>query len=135
MLDTILDLAARLDINVFELGSLALFTILSFLVSFVLSAFRKTEVFRQYEAYFRLIDDVLYGAILAAQGTAVDLAPFEQRVEERHAEGLVYIDPRMLYVLERAEGWAGTHGFGNIDFEETLTRAEGLYQTIKVGLE
>ena len=135
MFETIVDLAARLEINVFELGSLLLFTILSFLVSLVLSAFRNTEVFRQYESYFRLIDDVLYGAILAVEGTAVDLAPFEARVEERSNEGLVYIDPRMLYVLERVGGWSEAHGFGDIDFEETLTRAEGLYQTIKIGWE
>jgi len=133
MLETIVDLAVRLNIDTFELGMLALFVFVFFFSALVLGALRKTEVFRQYESYFRLIDDVLYGAIMAANGEAVNLTPFEQRATVREAEGLVYIDPRMLYVLDCAEVWSKARGV-EVDFEETLTRAEGLYQMVKKGL-
>jgi len=86
MLETIVDLAVRLNIDTFELGSLVLFVALFFIVAQVFGAFRKTEVFRQYESYFRLLDDVIYGAIMAAQGDALDLAPFERRADERAEE-------------------------------------------------
>jgi len=55
MLETIVDLAVRLNIDTFELGMLALFVFVFFFSALVLGALRKTEVFRQYESYFRLI--------------------------------------------------------------------------------
>jgi len=134
MLETIVELAVRLNIDTFELGMLALFVFMFFISSFVLGAIRKTEVYRQYEVYFRLIDDVIYGAIMAVEGDSVDLTVFTDRAEVRVAKGLVFIDPRMLYVMDRAEAWSKGRGV-ELDFEQILTRAEGLFQTIKRGLQ
>jgi len=130
MLEFILDIAERLNLNVAELG-IGLAIIVALIVGmFLLNAWRRSSYAEQYAGTLDLLTDILWAAMAAAEGDTMDLTPYLEEVERRAAEGLPYIDHRMLYVMDMGERWLASQGY-TIDAEELLTRAQGLFNLIK----
>ena len=130
MLDTILSVADSLGIDVFQLVMLVIFTIAFGAGTFLMNAWRKTAAHERYSGTLSLLIDVLWAGISAAEGDGIDLTTYELNVEQRAQEGLSYIDPRMLYVIDQGERWMAHQGY-TIDADELLVRAEGLFNQLK----
>lgn len=97
-----------------------------------LQAFRKTEFYKQHQALWDLVDGRIADLIWLVNVGEVDLAPYDKRVEEREAAGLDYVDPRMLYLLDKAQEWVKTKFGVELDFEELLARAEHILDEVQV---
>lgn len=97
----------------------------------LVGALRKSEFFKQHQAMWELVDDRIADLIWLIEFGDVDLADYQRRAEEREAEGLSTIDPRMLYLLDKAGEWVETRLGVKLDMEELLARAEHIFDEVK----
>ncbi|KKN43483.1 hypothetical protein LCGC14_0702740 [marine sediment metagenome] len=122
------------DFSLIELVVLVLLTFGFAMASWMANVIRSTEAYRRYGMVITQLDDVIWGAIMAAKGDAINMTFWEDHEDQRMQNGEPYIDARMLYVIDVAERWVATQGI-TIDFGELFTRAEGAYQALKETLE
>lgn len=121
-----------------SLGSdaMAVFVTAAFVVALtavwqVAQAFRQSEFYKQHEALWNLIDGRIADLIWLIEKGDVDLTQYEDRAKQREEEGLSYVDPRMLYLLDQAEAWVKEKFSVEVDFEELLARAEHIFDEVK----
>jgi hypothetical protein len=86
----------------------------------------RPEIVRLIDAF----DDAILDAVIFVSAGYVDLAPYEAKAEERKAKGEMFIDPRMLFVLDKLELYASKYGLV-FEFDEVLPRAERIYRELK----
>lgn len=80
---------------------------------------------------FDVFDDAILDAVVFVSAGYVDMKPYELKAEERKARGEMFIDPRMLFVLDRVEAFALKYGL-EFEFDEVLPRAERIYRELKL---
>lgn len=95
------------------------------------SAFRQTELYKQHAALWGLIDDKIADLIWLIEFGDVDLKAYELRAEQREAAGETYIDPRMLYLIDRAQAYVKERFGIDVDLEDLLARAEHIFDEVK----
>jgi hypothetical protein len=95
------------------------------------SAFRKTEFYKQHAALWNLIDDKIADLIWLIEFGDVDLTDYEHNADVREQEGKTYIDPRMLYLLDKAEKYIQEQYNVTVNLEDLLGRAEHIFDEIK----
>jgi len=118
------------DFSLIELVVLVLLTFGFAMASWMANVIRSTEAYRRYGMVITQLDDVIWGAIMAAKGDAINMTFWDDLEDKREQNGEPYIDARMLYVIDVAERWVATQGI-TIDFDGLFTRAEGTYQALK----
>lgn len=124
-------IVAGLGGDVANLLGVAGLVFIGFFVMLLVTAIRRTEFFKQNEFMWNMIDDHVADLIFMVALGNVDLAPYEQRAQERAAEGLSEIDPRMLYLLDQIDGWVKARFGVVIDLEVLHARAERILDLIK----
>lgn len=77
-----------------------------------------------------VFDDALLDAIIFVSSGYVDMTEYRKKADERKEKGEMYIDPRMLYVMDKIEIYATKYGL-DFEFDEVLPRAERLYRELK----
>ncbi len=97
----------------------------------VVSAFRKTEFYKQHELLWNLVDNRIADLIWLIEVGDVDLTEYNKKADEREAAGKPHVDPRMLYLLDRAQAWVEEKLGVKLDFEELLGRAEHIFDEVK----
>lgn len=106
---------------------LAAFFVVTVVVGVVLSAIRDNEVVKKNQKLFDMLDDMMWRSIVIINGGDKELEAYEDMAEQREEEGLEFIDPRMLFVLEQGEKFMQSRGF-HVDLEELYIRAQALYR-------
>lgn len=96
-----------------------------------LGAFRKTEFYKQHQALWDLVDGRVADLVWLIEVGDVDLTEYEKKADEREAAGLEFVDPRMLYLLDKAQAWVKEKFNVELDFEELLARAEHIFDEVK----
>lgn len=96
-----------------------------------LSAFRKTEFYKQHQALWDLVDGRIADLVWLIEVGDVDLSEYKKKADEREAAGLEFVDPRMLYLLDKAQSWVKEKFGVELDFEELLARAEHIFDEVK----
>lgn len=91
----------------------------------------RTEWYKKNQLKVDLLDDVIVNFIFLASFGNVDLAPWQEKADKRVDEGLTYVDPRMLYVIDQAETYANSKFHLNLEFDDLLARAERIFQEYK----
>lgn len=129
MLNLFLEIANNLQMEVFELGVLIVFVLSLLLVAWFVRAARQSEIYRRFETQLSMLDNFLLIAITSVPGLNYDHDYYDAKADADEEETGVYIDPRMLYVLDQAEHWAKARGI-QVELDELLVRAEGIYQNI-----
>lgn len=97
----------------------------------VVGAIRRTEFFKQYQSVWELVDDRIADLVWLIEVGDVDLTEYERKAEQREQEGLSHVDPRMLYLLDKAEEWVNATLNIELDFDVLLARAEHIFDEIK----
>lgn len=122
-----------LDIPNLVISILALVILLA--IVFMLRILRLDRIYDRYkrqidliaefapDVFLRIAFDIGEGALQAA------LLHYEEVADQRVADGLIYIDPRMLYAIDRVEQ-ALPEAY-QIDFNIVLDRMERIYQKMK----
>ncbi len=95
------------------------------------SAIVQTEFYKKNKALWELVDDKVADTIFLIAVGDVDLTVFEQRVVERANLGLSYVDPRMLYLIDKVQQQVKDRFGVSLNFEELLGRAERIYDEVK----
>lgn len=94
------------------------------------SAFRKTEFYKQHKTVLELVDGRITDLIFLLEFGDVDLTEYEKRADERAANGLEAVDPRMLYLLDKVQEWVKVKLGVELDVEELLARAEHIFNEV-----
>lgn len=128
-------LRQQFGMTTFELVATVLGVVMLILVSLVATAFRSSEIYVQNKRKLDLLGDFLLDQVVAieAREADIDLTPYEQRVDERAEQGLEYIDPRMLYLLDKADDYVSARSGLTISFDELLAKSERIFQLYKNG--
>lgn len=115
--------------SAFELAIVGIFFVLLVIVGIAAQRFGLTELVAHRQRELQLLSDYLLSTVvLIAEGSDIDLSVYEERASQRQEDGLSYIDPRMLMLLDRADDYiSGRVGF-NVSFDELYARAERIYQ-------
>ncbi len=95
-----------------------------------LSAFRKTEFYKQHKTVLDLVDGRITDLIFLLEFGEVDLTEYELKADERAEADLPYIDPRMLYLLDQAQKWVKDKLGVELDVDELLARAEHIFNEV-----
>lgn len=111
---------------IFMVGFVAALTALYFGVS----AFRKTEFYKQNKTILELVDGRITDLIFLLEFGDVDLTEYKQREAQREMDGLEFIDARMLYLLDRVGAWVKDRLGVELDMEELLARAEHIFNEV-----
>lgn len=91
----------------------------------------RSEFYKKNQLKIDLLDDVIVNFIFLAAFGNVDLTPWQVKADKRVEDGLEYIDPRMLYVVDKAEEFANSKFHLNLEFDDLLARAERIFQEYK----
>jgi hypothetical protein len=115
--------------NAFEIAVVGLLVLLMVIVAWAAHKFGLVEAVTHREKEIKLLSNFLLdNVMLIAHGSAVDLSPYEDRASERQENGEQYIDPRMLFLMDKADDYiSGRVGF-NVSFDELYAKAEAVYQ-------
>jgi hypothetical protein len=121
-------LLATFGLSAFEVVAIAFLFVLLVIVSVAAQRFGLVELVAHREKELRLLGEfLLENIVLIAEGQDINLAPYEKLALEREENGLSYIDPRMLMVLDKADDYvSGRVGF-DVSFEHLYAKAETLY--------
>jgi hypothetical protein len=98
-----------------------------FLLTRFVSAITTNEYVKANQTLLAMLGDTLFNAIMLVAWGKVDYSEFEEKALDYEREYGRYIDPRMWYVLERAEDWLEGYGF-QVEFDELLAIAESVYR-------
>lgn len=99
----------------------------------LVNAIRKSEALKQYEGLIQALGQKIADLIIFAEwgdeySQKADF--YEKKQAERTAAGLYYVDPRMLYVMDKVEQYAlDRHGL-KIEFDDVLPLAEKKYREL-----
>ena len=96
-----------------------------------LAAFRKTEFYKQHQAVWDLVDGRIADLVWLVEVGDVDLTEYEKKADERAAAGMEFVDPRMLYLLDKVQVWVKEKLGVDLDFDEVLARAEHIFDEVK----
>lgn len=107
------------------------FAVALFAVWQVQAAFVKTEFYKQHKVLWELVDDKIASLIFLIENGDVDLTEFEQRAKEREEAGLSYVDPRMLFLIDKVQDAVNSALGVNLNFEDLLARGEHIFDEIK----
>ncbi len=126
-------LREQFQLTVFELVVSILGVIVVFLVAQAVAAFKRSELYVQNERSVKLLEGFLLDNIvnIEARGADIDLTTYNQRADERAEQGLEYIDPRMLYLLDKADNYVSRISGFYISFDELLAKSERILQNYK----
>ena len=127
-METIVEIAQALHSSVFELGVLVVTFLLIVLATGIVLSVRQTETYKRFAPFLDLLDEVIAGAIANAAGA--ELGRFEHMATVREEQGLPFIDPRMLYVINKVELWVEKNGFP-IDLVDIHDRAQHIFDLMK----
>lgn len=102
------------------------------LLALVARAIAKHEKAATIMKLFDLFDDFVLDSIIFVWAQNPDLTKYQEQAEKRVAEGFMWVDPRMLYVMDIAGDKARALGLPIAEDEEALLRrAESIFQRIK----
>jgi len=114
---------------------LAVTTVLAIIVAVViwtLAAVRRSEWMQANTKLYDMLVEFATNAIIytAFRATEEELAPYKLKEDERAEAGHIFIDYRMLFVLDKLEVWLNQHPGLNIEFDDLLVVAEGIYRRV-----
>lgn len=121
--------------EIIQVAVVALFFVGFLLVALLLNALRRSEWFRQNEAVaIALAQKALELLIHTEYGDEFSTVShvYEDKALKRSADGLFYVDPRMLFVIDKLELWANTRFGVALEFDDLLQIAETKYQEVKL---
>lgn len=104
--------------------------IVLFLLERLVSAIRSNENLSEYVKVMGMLDDTIADTIIYVAFGDVDLSAYEVKAREWEDKNGRWIDPRMWFVLDKAEIYAKDNGL-EIEFDDLLVRAESIYQTLR----
>ncbi len=122
-MEIFLTISEALQGSLFEIGILAIFLFIAILVFFGNRHFKKTETFKQIEAYLPIIDSGITQFIRQMASGDIDVPYESERAEQ------MGIDPRMLWVLEKMEVYTKRRGL-QIELDELYLRAQNIYDEL-----
>jgi hypothetical protein len=96
-------------------------------------AFRDNEQLVKRERELKLLGGFLLDLVVSIESreSVLDLEPYNKRAEERVEDGLEHIDPRMLYLMDKADDYVSSRSGFNVSFDELLAKAEHIFQLYK----
>lgn len=130
-MDFLLWLAEYFKMSLFEMGALVAITSGIVIGSWAMIQIGKRNFTDREIMLMAMLEDFILSTVVKVINQDVDLAPYEEKADARAKEGLTYLDPRMLFVLDQADDWVSKRSGFNVDFEELAARAERIYQEYK----
>lgn len=134
-----MDIQPLLDAILADGGKLAvtiLSAVIAFAILYLLNVVRVQELYRTYEREIGILLDVLpdvFWRIAYADEDDVELQEalleYTRISKDREEAGLSFIDPRLLYAIDRAE--LALPKNRRVDFNIIIDRAETLYNRMK----
>ena len=130
------ELLRLLGLDLFEFIVSVMSLVIVLVAVFSVRIFRLREKYDRYEKQIKIVLDYAPDLFLRLafpevddEVLALELEKYEEIANQRVADGLSWVDPRMLYAIDRLElalpeGW-------QVDFNVVLDRAETLYQKMK----
>lgn len=123
-----------LDVTSFVLNVLMLVIMIG--IGFLVRALRLDTLYKRHKDQIELIEQYGFDAILRIANSSVTdqqyaeaMLRYGELADQREADGLTYIDPRMLYAIDLVEE-ALPENY-QIDINIVLNRLERLYQEVK----
>lgn len=123
--------AAFLSLNALEMVVLVAIVVGLYFLAKLVTAITTNEYVKANEVLLSMLADSLVDAIMYAAWGKVSFDEYTDKAADYEQEHGRYIDPRMWYVLDKAEAWLATYGF-ELEFDDLLARAEALYQNLKL---
>lgn len=120
--------------DVLRLVAIVAFFVAFFLVGSLLVSLRKTEFFKQNELFVvalgqKALEFVLHAEYGEEYNSVAD--EYQTKADERVAKDLFYVDPRMLFVIDKLETFINLHFSVHLEFDDLLAIAEAKYREIK----
>lgn len=116
-----------------DVGSLIVVIVLvvvGFAATRALTAFRNSDLYKANKDKLDLLAEYAANWIFLAEFGTVDLTEWEAKAAERVAQGLPYVDPRMLFVIDQLGKQANEKLGLNLNLLELLAIAERKYQEL-----
>ena len=115
--------------------TLALGTALAVLfavVIWVLAAVRRSEWVQANTKLYDMLVEFATNAIIytAFRASEEELAPYLVKEQERVDGGHIFVDYRMLFVMDKLEVWLNQHPGLALEFDDLLIFAEGIYRRV-----
>lgn len=123
--------AAFLRLNALELVLIVAIVVGLYFLSRLVTAITTNEYVKANDILLGMLANSITNAIMYAAWGQIDFSEYSDKAADYEQEHGRYIDPRMWYVLDKAEAWLETYGF-EIEFDDLLSRAEALYQDLKL---
>jgi|ERR1041385_3598660 hypothetical protein len=120
--------------DVLSLVVIVVFFVALFLVGLLFSSLRKTEFFKQNEMFIvavgqKALDFILHAEYGEEYNSVAD--EYQTKANDRVAKGLYYVDPRMLFVIDKLESYVDQKFNVHLEFDDLLAIAESKYRTVK----
>lgn len=126
-----ISLSSSLGGEALALAFIVGFVIFGLVAFYVTRAITKTKFYERWGDLWLLVDDQIADLIFLIEFGDVNLDEYTRRAQERLDNGESWIDPRMLYVLDRVQQLVKEQLHVELDLEQLLARAERLLDEIK----
>lgn len=90
-----------------------------------------TEFYKKYKEVWDLVDDKLADLIFLVEFGDVDLEPWREKAKQRELAGEPYVDPRMLFVVDKVQADVSSRYGIDIDFLSLYARATHIFDEVK----
>ena len=121
--------------EIIQVFVIAVFFIALVLIGLLLNALRRTQWFVANEkAVLAVGQKALELLIHTEYGTEYESVAheYDEKAHQRSVNGLFFVDPRMLFVIDKLELWANTRFGISLEFDDLLQIAEAKYQEVKL---
>lgn len=118
---------AFLGLNALEIVLIVAIAVGLFLLTRLITAITTNEYVKANETLLALLGNTLFDAVMLVAWGKVDYSVYDQKAADYENEHGRWIDPRMWYVIDKAEAWLETYGF-DVEFDELIARAEAIYR-------
>ena len=125
------DLVTLFNGDIASLVVTILIVVVGVVAAFALAAFRNSELYRTNADKLDLLAEYAANWIFLAQFGEIDLTEWEAKSVARVDEGLPYVDPRMLFVIDQLGKQANEKLGLHLNALELLAIAERKYQELK----
>lgn len=102
-----------------------------FVGTLVSRAILASEAYKKNKTVLDLLAQSIADFVFLAEFGNVDLAPWQAKADEREAAGEVYVDPRMLFVLDNVQRQFNEKYGLEFDFLDLLAKAERIYDEVR----